>query len=56
VKAIESGADMAMIDAAQWQPALAALVRQADTQALPLSQVDASVTRVLTAKGLRVCQ
>jgi len=56
VKAIESGADMAMIDAAQWQPSLAALMRQADTQALPLSQIDASVSRILTAKGLRVCQ
>jgi hypothetical protein len=46
---------MVMIDAAQWQPTVAALLRVVDTEAFPLSQLDASVNRILTAKGLSVC-
>jgi beta-N-acetylhexosaminidase len=55
VRAIESGADMVMIDAGQWQATLTALQRVVDSEAFPLSRLDASVNRILIAKGLTVC-
>lgn len=55
VTAIEAGADMAMIDAADWPSTVAALQQAVDSGTLPLAQVDTSVGRILTAKGLDVC-
>lgn len=55
VQAVEAGADMVMIDAAAWSSTLAALEQAVASGALPLSGVNASVDRILTAKGLRVC-
>jgi hypothetical protein len=55
VKAIESGADMAMIDAGQWSAAVNALAQAVASHGLSLAQVDASVDRILTAKGITVC-
>jgi beta-N-acetylhexosaminidase len=55
VRAIESGADMAMIQAAQWQATLSALENAVNSGALPQSQLNASVTRILAAKQLAVC-
>jgi hypothetical protein len=37
------------------QPALVALVNAVNSGALPLSQVNASVTRILVTKGVNVC-
>ena len=55
VKAIESGADMVMIDASQWSATVNALVQAVTGGRLPLAQVNASVNRILAAKGLAVC-
>src|SRR5262249_46907757 len=55
VRAIESGADMAMIDASAWQATLSALVGAVSAGSLSLGQVDASVLRILGAKGVAVC-
>ena len=55
VKAIEAGADMAMIDASQWPAALDALTAAVNTGQLSVGQVDASVLRIEAAKGVRVC-
>jgi beta-N-acetylhexosaminidase len=51
-KAIESGADMAMIDADQWSASVGALSAAVTTGALPAAQLDASVSRILAAKGI----
>jgi beta-N-acetylhexosaminidase len=53
--ALESGADMVMIHSDAWQPTLSALQRAVASGALPISSVNASVTRILKAKGLPVC-
>jgi beta-N-acetylhexosaminidase len=52
VAAIEAGADMAMIDATQWQATLSALESAVNSGALPPARVNASVLRILKAKGL----
>src|SRR5947209_3610981 len=52
VAAIEAGADMAMIDATQWQATLSALESAVNSGALSLARVNASVLRILKAKGL----
>ena len=55
VKAIGSGADMAMIDAAQWSATFDALAQAVTSGGLPLAQVDASINRILAAKGITIC-
>jgi beta-glucosidase-like glycosyl hydrolase len=55
VAAAEAGADMVMIDALAWQPTLGALERAVSSGALPLAAVNASVTRIVAAKGLQMC-
>ena len=55
VSAVRAGADMAMVDASTWQPAVQSLVSVLSTGALPRAQADAAVTRVLAAKGVVVC-
>lgn len=49
--AVEAGADMVMIDAADWMPTLSALEQAVDNGELPLATVDTSVERILSAKG-----
>ncbi|HET9077077.1 MAG TPA: glycoside hydrolase family 3 N-terminal domain-containing protein [Acidimicrobiales bacterium] len=53
--AIEAGADMAMIDASGWPAAVTALTAAVQDGSLSLTRVDASVSRVLAAKGLQIC-
>lgn len=55
VASVRAGADMPMVDASTWQPAVQALVQALSSGALPRSQADASVTRILAAKGVPVC-
>ncbi len=55
VRAIEAGADMAMIDASQWSAAVNALAQAVSVGQLPAAQLDASVSRILAAKGVPVC-
>lgn len=52
---LEAGADMALIDASTWQPAVAAVEHAVTAGTLPLAQLQASARRVLTAKGVRTC-
>ena len=54
VKAIEAGADMAMIDASQWSATVSALSEAVNRGGLPLANLDASVNRILAAKGIAV--
>ncbi len=54
VKAIEAGADMAMIDASQWSATVSALSKAVNSGKLPLANLDASVNRILAAKGIIV--
>jgi beta-N-acetylhexosaminidase len=56
VVAVEAGADMVMIDSSQWQPTVTALEQAINAGDLPLAQVDASVARILTTKGLQTCR
>ncbi len=55
VKAVEAGADMVMIQATVWPATLTALQNAVGSGGLPAIQVDASVSRILAAKGLIVC-
>jgi beta-N-acetylhexosaminidase len=55
VTALESGADMVIINASLLQPTLVALGDAVSRGALPVSQVNASVTRILVTKGVNVC-
>jgi beta-N-acetylhexosaminidase len=55
VTALESGADMVIINASLLEPTLVALGDAVSRGALPLSQVNASVTRILLTKGVAVC-
>ena len=55
VQAIESGADMAMIEASQWQPTVSAIEDAVNGGSLPMAQLQASVSRILAAKGVGVC-
>ncbi len=55
VKAVEAGADMVMIDSSEWSPTVSALSQAVSSGALSLGQLDASVTRILRAKGITVC-
>jgi beta-N-acetylhexosaminidase len=53
--AIEAGADMAMIDASDWQNTVHTLEQAVGNGTLSLVAVDASVTRILAAKGVQLC-
>ncbi|HML01133.1 MAG TPA: glycoside hydrolase family 3 N-terminal domain-containing protein [Acidimicrobiales bacterium] len=55
VAAVEAGADMVMIDVSSWTDTLHALEQAVSSGALPLSSVDASVSRILSAKGVARC-
>lgn len=55
VAAIRAGADVAMVDASEWQPALSALRSAVRSGSLPEAVVNADVARILIAKGLGVC-
>jgi beta-N-acetylhexosaminidase len=55
VAAIEAGGDMAIVDEASWPGAVAQLEGAISSGALPASQVEASVGRILAAKGAAVC-
>jgi hypothetical protein len=53
--ALESGADMVIINASPLQPTLVALGDTVNSGVLPSRQVNASVTRILVTKGVYVC-
>jgi beta-N-acetylhexosaminidase len=53
--ALESGADMVLIHPSELPSALVAIGNAVTSGALPLSQVNASVTRILVAKGVNLC-
>jgi hypothetical protein len=55
VTAIVAGADMAMIDAGAWAPTVNALSQAVNGGRLSLANVNASVGRILAAKGITVC-
>jgi len=55
VAAIEAGADLAMVDSQEWQPALTALRQAVAVGALRLAVVNAAVARILVTKGVGVC-
>lgn len=55
VAAISAGADMAMVKDYAWQSTLTALEHAVSIGALPISQVNASVTRILVAKRFAAC-
>ncbi len=55
VRAVESGSDMAMIDADQWSATVSALTQAVSSGGLQLGQLDGSVSRILAAKGITVC-
>jgi len=53
--ALRAGADMPMVDASTWQPVLQAIVQALGNGSLPVAQADASVGRILRAKGVTIC-
>jgi beta-N-acetylhexosaminidase len=55
VAAVEAGADMVIIDASSWPATVAALEQAVASGGLPLSSVDASVSRILAAKSVPTC-
>lgn len=55
VKATEAGADMVMIQATAWPATVTALQNAVSSGELAISQVNASVTRILAAKGVATC-
>ncbi|HEX6513707.1 MAG TPA: glycoside hydrolase family 3 N-terminal domain-containing protein, partial [Chloroflexota bacterium] len=55
VKAIESGADMVMIQATAWQGTLTALQDAVNVGGLSVAEINASVTRILNAKSIATC-
>lgn len=55
VIAVESGADMVMIQATAWQATVSALQNAVASGALPSAQLNASVTRILNAKSIATC-
>jgi beta-N-acetylhexosaminidase len=55
VKAIEAGANMAMIDVSQWSASVNALVQAVTNGGLPLAQVNSSIDHILAGKGIVVC-
>ena len=55
VAALEAGADMVMVEAASWPATVEALEQALGDGTVSLSKVEASVTRILRAKGVAVC-
>ncbi|HWE54703.1 MAG TPA: glycoside hydrolase family 3 N-terminal domain-containing protein [Acidimicrobiales bacterium] len=55
VRAIESGADMALIDASDWTASEQALQSAVTQGALPLATVQHDIALILAAKGQRAC-
>jgi beta-N-acetylhexosaminidase len=55
VRAVQAGADMVMIQSSAWQPTLTALQNAVNAGSIPVSRLNASVTRILQAKGISVC-
>ena len=55
VTAVRAGADMPMVDASTFEPVVDALVHAISQGAIPRAQADASVARILVAKGVTVC-
>lgn len=55
VAAVEAGADMVMVGASSWPATLDALEQAVASGALPLFRVNASVDRILAAKGFAIC-
>lgn len=55
LRAVEAGADMALVDAATWRGAVSAIEQAISAGTLPSAQVQASVGRILAAKGVPVC-
>jgi beta-N-acetylhexosaminidase len=55
VAALRAGVDMPMIDATTWQATVQAIAQALSDGSLGRSRVDASVTRILAAKGDSVC-
>jgi beta-glucosidase-like glycosyl hydrolase len=55
VTALEAGADMAMVDAAAFQPVVSALEQAISAGTLPAARAEASAGRILAAKGIAVC-
>jgi beta-N-acetylhexosaminidase len=55
VTALAAGADMAMVDAATFQPVLSALEQAISAGTLPATRAEASAGRILAAKGVTVC-
>lgn len=54
-RAIEAGADMALVDAGTWRGAVAGLEQAITSGALARTRAEASVSRILAAKGVAVC-
>lgn len=55
VTAIESGADLALVYSGTWHAAVSAIESALSSGALPAAQAQASVTRILAAKGATIC-
>jgi hypothetical protein len=55
VAALSAGADMAMIDVSAWPATVTALEQAVSSGRISLSSVNQSVTRIVQAKGLRIC-
>jgi beta-N-acetylhexosaminidase len=55
VTAVRAGADMPIVEASTWQPVADALVQALAEGTIPRVQADASVGRILEAKGVTVC-
>ena len=55
VAALEAGADMVLIDARSWAPTVQALQEAVTAGGLSMAAVNASVLRILGAKGLLAC-
>ena len=55
VRAVESGADMVMIDAAQWNATAAALDQAVVSGHISIAALNSSAGRILAAKGVTIC-
>ena len=55
VKAIESGADMVMIDASAWSATTTALTQAVGSGKIAVANLVSSATRILRAKGVAMC-
>ena len=55
VRAVESGADMVMIDAGKWSATVAALTQSVQSGHISTSALNQSVGRIVGAKGVTIC-